>query len=1051
MSGSAEAAGSFAGSKSAGVSIGGTADGKSSGVSIGAGGDKSAGVSLGSGVSLGMGGGRSAGATTGGSSLGPSVSAAIGAGKSAGNSSARTGGGIFSGAGLPKSAGMSSTDGKTSGTPVDKTASVGVALQESVMSPLIGAGANVYIMTNELTQSMREKLGTSWPFVQDTLNSRYAKLLAGGLLASVAVIVVWKIIKRVSAKVTRPSSDSEDDDAYQWNTTKTYELTPVSEGNRQGPRSEGDGYILPAKIQLRVADPPLQTIKAAQPEICKARDPATRHRHTLHLEQRQGEQTGDESQSPWHIEQPHDDDSHCSCPSDLCGSQPRLLYSLRHSRMERRAVNLPHPDLDDLLTYASSPSSLYPSVVGPVCPHTVGPKSCCLAPHTVSAYSPYGVGMVPGRMSEGAPLLASHHHPLFHSPQTDSVNLMTTACPLPPYLPHQHRIMQHSSLYPGANAGIGCMSVPYGQGLKADIPWPGGVSLSEQSHPIPSASAEMAGSQTPTSYSDFKSQTVESQARSVSQQTDGQPVDEDLDLPAHNRHSSSTLHTPHSQHVPTHTAQSHVTPSQGTNTPIRTDHSQRHVHTSLTCPSHLSTVPQPFMPAVYQTPQGPIVQLSAGGECASPYPTPLHPHAMHFHTQPPSILDTFSTRALPAPSPMQPFPYVSVSQGLPASGQQKHAARTRQQQQQQQQQQQPVVQHPSDSSVSQNSSEPNASQDIRQFEGGHPTAGSQETTAPEDPPQEKALLPQQPYSRSGLSAPGYLPRSVGHHYTSGLRAAADYHHVDYQWQRAQSMHSYQPTPLCVLGYPSQPSRHYYPQHSAWPDPTAMFLTPPSPNLLVSSAGMMVTSSPQQGQSTASHWQAPYLYPHTHMTRHAGFNPNFNLSNSNPHIFLQEVGENTVQVLPLSQESGRITVIGSDHSINSNTTTNAMATTKTGFTGVSRSDLSLQTVSTDAPEVTRNNLQPVLGATSAYSVPDLQSGDSLMIELAASEEKSQPTPLPSVQPQDNDQFQDSGTTTITEQCQVFQTDTYVREHIEVPPSPSGSITTSGSNGGMETQL
>ena len=80
----------------------------------------------------------------------------------------------------------------------------GVSIPESVVAPLIGAGANVYILTNELTQSMREKLGTSWPVVQDTLNSRYARLLAGGMLASVAAIIFWKIAKRLcKAKVRR--------------------------------------------------------------------------------------------------------------------------------------------------------------------------------------------------------------------------------------------------------------------------------------------------------------------------------------------------------------------------------------------------------------------------------------------------------------------------------------------------------------------------------------------------------------------------------------------------------------------------------------------------------------------------------------------------------------------------------------------------------------------------------------------------------------------------------------------------------------------------------
>ena len=79
----------------------------------------------------------------------------------------------------------------------------GVSIPERVVAPLIGAGANVYILTNELTQSMRAKLSNSFPFLQDTLNSRYAKLVAGGVLASVATIIFWKILKRLfKAKVS---------------------------------------------------------------------------------------------------------------------------------------------------------------------------------------------------------------------------------------------------------------------------------------------------------------------------------------------------------------------------------------------------------------------------------------------------------------------------------------------------------------------------------------------------------------------------------------------------------------------------------------------------------------------------------------------------------------------------------------------------------------------------------------------------------------------------------------------------------------------------------
>ena len=72
-------------------------------------------------------------------------------------------------------------------------------IPESVVAPLIGAGANVYILTNELTQSMRQKLGTSWPVLQDTLNSRCARLLAGGVLASLACLLAWRLLRRLAA------------------------------------------------------------------------------------------------------------------------------------------------------------------------------------------------------------------------------------------------------------------------------------------------------------------------------------------------------------------------------------------------------------------------------------------------------------------------------------------------------------------------------------------------------------------------------------------------------------------------------------------------------------------------------------------------------------------------------------------------------------------------------------------------------------------------------------------------------------------------------------
>ncbi|XP_076471668.1 uncharacterized protein LOC143301336 [Babylonia areolata] len=887
---------------------------------------------------------------------------------------------------------MGAGDDKPVGKP---QVSVGVSIPDSVVAPLIGAGANVYIMTNELTQSMREKLGTSWPFVQDRLNSRYVKLLAGGLLASVAVILVWKIIKRfTAAKAAKP--DDEEDEPCEW-TTKTYELTPVSDGKRRSSKSEGDGpdsLHLPAKIQLRVAEAPVQATKTAEPEICKAREPATRHRHTRHLEHRQGELTAADGFSPWHSEQPRGSDSHCSCTTELCSPffppRPRLLYSAKASRVMQY-----DPNLENVMTYMSSPSALCPPpMMESACPHGLSPQPCYLGPHGMPACAPC-VSMVPNR-------LASHHH-LFHPPLNE-VTYMTYPSHLSSCPPLHHGVHPNSFL-PYANAGLGYISVPQSGAQNFGVPYRGGVTLSSVEESRGSGITEVteaAGRQTPTSEMQGRSRTVQSKARSVSQQTDGQPVDESLDMPAsvNDVRHSVTFQT--AQNIPTRTAQSPVTPSQCKNTPIRTDSSQMHVRSSVSRPTRMSSVSPSRQPTVCQTSQGAMIQLSAGGECPGAYPT-VH-HAVHI--QHPSVMETFDSRPLLAPSHLQPLTYqhVSVDHMLPPLVEQHHTARC---QPAQGQQQQPVVQHPSECSMSQNSPEECSSHEIREHEEGQTSTGSQETVAPEVLPQERSLLPQQPYSRPRASTPvSPHPIVEHHHHASSLPALTDYAHDDYPWQRPQGLHSHQHNPY-FMGYQSPYSKYYPPFHNPWSVPPPMFFAPPfmapNANFFLPPTGMMGPTA-QQEHFMTSQWQAPYLYPHTHMSvpRQTTYSPNFNLSNSNAHAFIQETSQSSVQVLPFPPESSSLRVIESDHSLNSSQTS-----TVQWAESADSSDISFQTLGADGMEVMRNDALPLAGLAAGHDAKNLQSGGTLLTELAVTSERSPVFPHEGVGSSDSDDFQGSG--------------------------------------------
>ena len=301
--------------------------------------------------------------------------------------------------------------------------------------------------------------------------------------------------------------------------------------------------------------------------------------------------------------------------------QPRLLYSLRESRVVQRALDLSDPRLVKLLTYASSPSSL--------CPAVLGQPSAGLYPA-----SPCGPTLVP------------HTPGLYSMPEYLAPRVPTSLYPFPDSVAHHcpyHVEDDAQSLLPAASCSRGS--------ARCAMQTTGPVYVHSGANSLPGVDASTCQRVTAG---------AESRARSVCQQTDGNPVEEDLDMPSHTTHTHHTAvsQTGHvsavqTQHVPTRAAQSSVTPSQYTSVPFQSDHAPTHLHSALPCPSQ-----PPHLPQSCQMP-------------ASPY---------HAHT-------FLCPTAQQAQAQLQALSY--------------HQHSSLQQQQMMHQRQSPVVQEASDSSMSQ--------------------------------------------------------------------------------------------------------------------------------------------------------------------------------------------------------------------------------------------------------------------------------------------------------------------------------------------------------------
>lgn len=70
------------------------------------------------------------------------------------------------------------------------------ALQDNVITPIMGAGATLVKLTQQLLQDLKSKTASSWPGFHEAMSSRYTKLIAGGLVAGVAFLVFWKLYNR---------------------------------------------------------------------------------------------------------------------------------------------------------------------------------------------------------------------------------------------------------------------------------------------------------------------------------------------------------------------------------------------------------------------------------------------------------------------------------------------------------------------------------------------------------------------------------------------------------------------------------------------------------------------------------------------------------------------------------------------------------------------------------------------------------------------------------------------------------------------------------------
>lgn len=585
--------------------------------------------------------------------------------------------------------------------------------------------------------------------------------------------------------------------------------------------------------------------------LFQAREAATRNRHTRHREH-PGELPGGDPHSPWHSEMAEQE---CSCPPETCvpaaAPQPRLLYSLRESRVVQRALDLSDPRLVKLLTYASSPSSLCPAVLGPPSPGLYppcGPPTTLVSP-TAPGYYPVA-DYLPQRVPPGLYPFPDQLCPC-HTEEGPHNALAAAAAVGPPFpLQTAGPICAHG--------GATCLA-----SQPPDLARTGGVPVCSgpDCRPPLSTGVEAGPCQPVTAGS-------ESRARSVCQQTDGNPVEEDLDMPSH---AAARSHHSAAQHVPgTRAAPSCVTPAQyNSSAPFQSEHPPTHMHGALPCPGQPPHLVQP---------------------CSQ-----YHTHTFLYHA--------------PGQAPLQPLAYHPHSHTtVLGTSLHQHVIHQRQP---------PVVQEPSDSSMSQDSSELSPSQE-RQRDGPHSTSSGQSTAPPDVVPRDSRPEP--------LGARCSFPHS-----SPNPRAIADYAHSDFPWRGPSSLHSYQPTPVYVIGIQA-PHPQQLPHPPSWPAHAGGMFLPPSPlsnpqglfgppshpaGLFASSTGMF--TSPTPGQLFVSQFHSPYnpfLYPQTVLpdSKPMAFNPNFNLSNSNPHVYVQQAFHHRPSVARFYPESAKLRVVESNHAV-----------------------------------------------------------------------------------------------------------------------------------------
>lgn len=147
-----------------------------------------------------------------------------------------------------------------------------------LVTPLFGgAGNSILFLTQDLAQLMKSKFGATWPAVQihcDSLQSREMRYVAGGLLASVVTLIVWKCYKRYKvpkAKDKRPQRpDPRAADAAQWHNEGSG--TPKNAGNEPRRQVRHAPGTMPTRMAVPQLSHPVtraSSLTAATSDICK--------------------------------------------------------------------------------------------------------------------------------------------------------------------------------------------------------------------------------------------------------------------------------------------------------------------------------------------------------------------------------------------------------------------------------------------------------------------------------------------------------------------------------------------------------------------------------------------------------------------------------------------------------------------------------------------------------------------------------------------------------------------------------------------------------------